>query len=723
MGLGDGGFRSNVQLVDGFLFKFHNANDDTDTPTAGIKWDGTYVGKAVGGVYDVTNPTYGAVGDGVTNDSAAITAAIAAASADGGVVYLPPGTYGYSSTATVLSNVIVRGAGMGVTILKRLSGGSTALTGSTVNDVIVEDLTIDHNGDVASFSGGISFSDCDNVIVQRVGTIDSNAESTSASIGTGNGVTTTFTKVYTGNPSDRMTIPGTVTVTAGAVVASDAVTNVDTQDSGHEGTLYGTGVSTGLVEYGDNSGNWAVSVTFSSAPASGTDIVLAWKRCDQRQPILILNCSRVTVRDCRLTAGGRIKVGRPGNRCIIDGNILYGVNDNGITVVMTGAHYSTDLIIRNNIVFFAATTGIFVGADGASQNNASMYAYRMRVEDNIVVGNCMNGISAFAPRGASESIQINRNVIKRIGTTSTAFDADRVGILCTNVTSASATTPVDYSIKDNIIIGAFGDCGIKLADVNQFIATGNIFDGLTAGEAFEIGTVTEGIIADNVVNNTFLFINMPNAGGAVTDLTIARNVVEATITSSNSHIIDLDQATSLTRLRIFDNVIKGANAAGNRYVLGLDTLTDVDLYFCGNDWSEESTVLGIRLVNGATLATTSRLWGNRGNGTYGTTWVVPTGTEIRWGSVTGAGFSLLEGSATWDPGDLADGAGETSSSITVTGAALSDYVVASAPYDLQGITANAYVDATNSVKIRLQNETGGNVNLASGTWRVMVFAR
>ena len=43
-----------------------------------------------------------------------------------------------------------------------------------------------------------------------------------------------------------------------------------------------------------------------------------------------------------------------------------------------------------------------------------------------------------------------------------------------------------------------------------------------------------------------------------------------------------------------------------------------------------------------------------------------------------------------------------------------------APYDLQGITVTAYVSAIDVVKIRIQNETGGVIDLASGTWRVRV---
>ncbi len=80
----------------------------------------------------------------------------------------------------------------------------------------------------------------------------------------------------------------------------------------------------------------------------------------------------------------------------------------------------------------------------------------------------------------------------------------------------------------------------------------------------------------------------------------------------------------------------------------------------------------------------------------------------------------LEGSLVWDPANLVDGAGETSSGITVTGAAFGDFVDVAAPYDLQGITATAYVSAANTVKIRVQNETGGAINLASGTWKVRI---
>ena len=76
---------------------------------------------------------------------------------------------------------------------------------------------------------------------------------------------------------------------------------------------------------------------------------------------------------------------------------------------------------------------------------------------------------------------------------------------------------------------------------------------------------------------------------------------------------------------------------------------------------------------------------------------------------------------TWDPGSAADGAGETKTSITVTGAALGDAVIVAAPYDLQDMIVTAYVQAANTVEVRLQNESGGAIDLASGTWKVKVI--
>ena len=75
---------------------------------------------------------------------------------------------------------------------------------------------------------------------------------------------------------------------------------------------------------------------------------------------------------------------------------------------------------------------------------------------------------------------------------------------------------------------------------------------------------------------------------------------------------------------------------------------------------------------------------------------------------------------TLDAGSLADGAGETDT-ITVPGVALGDIVLgASFSVDEAGLSVTGYVSAADTVSLRIQNESGGTVNLASATVRVVV---
>ncbi|WP_394560656.1 M10 family metallopeptidase C-terminal domain-containing protein [Aquipseudomonas alcaligenes] len=105
---------------------------------------------------------YGALGDGVSDDTAAIQAAIDAAhAAGGGVVYMPEGTYRVSGgeeasdgCLMLKSNVYLQGAGMGETVVKVVDGWDAKITGvirsaygEETHDFGVSDLTIDGNRD------------------------------------------------------------------------------------------------------------------------------------------------------------------------------------------------------------------------------------------------------------------------------------------------------------------------------------------------------------------------------------------------------------------------------------------------------------------------------------------------------------------------------------------------------------------------------------------------
>lgn len=83
------------------------------------------------------------------------------------------------------------------------------------------------------------------------------------------------------------------------------------------------------------------------------------------------------------------------------------------------------------------------------------------------------------------------------------------------------------------------------------------------------------------------------------------------------------------------------------------------------------------------------------------------------------GFDLI-GSGAYDPPNLADGAGVTTT-IAVATAVLGDFAIASFSLDLQGILVSAYISAAGVVSVRFQNETGGAIDLANGTLAVKVI--
>src|SRR5579885_2890154 len=104
---------------------------------------------------------FGALGDGITDDTSAIASAITAATSSGGIVFFPAGTY-LTTTQTLVSNVILAGAGEGATIIKlknatngdllsantaniNLSAASTSSSNTALTNWGLRDLTLDGN--------------------------------------------------------------------------------------------------------------------------------------------------------------------------------------------------------------------------------------------------------------------------------------------------------------------------------------------------------------------------------------------------------------------------------------------------------------------------------------------------------------------------------------------------------------------------------------------------
>ncbi len=84
-------------------------------------------------------------------------------------------------------------------------------------------------------------------------------------------------------------------------------------------------------------------------------------------------------------------------------------------------------------------------------------------------------------------------------------------------------------------------------------------------------------------------------------------------------------------------------------------------------------------------------------------------------------LTAMAGTAVWDPANILDG-DNASVAVVVPGARVNTLssVRVFAPYTLSGLGVSGYVSANDRVTIVLNNNTGGAVNLGSGTWAVVV---
>jgi hypothetical protein len=140
------------------LGSFNAASDVNDPdgtfyptrPTPGTGGGGG-TGGSLTGVFDVTADPYFADPTGVSSARSAINAAIVDAAVDGGIVYLPPGTYkdGFILLPKeTTKHVTIQGAGIGATVLQNTPSYNQGFV--TVSDdtettrlITIQDLTVD----------------------------------------------------------------------------------------------------------------------------------------------------------------------------------------------------------------------------------------------------------------------------------------------------------------------------------------------------------------------------------------------------------------------------------------------------------------------------------------------------------------------------------------------------------------------------------------------------
>lgn len=101
---------------------------------------------------NVKDPTYGALGDGSTNDVTAINAAFTAAAAAGTAVYFPPGTYMVGSAITVSTSLYGVGA-----VLKKTAAAAATIATVSAADIVWDGVNTDGNRSAGATGNGIGW--------------------------------------------------------------------------------------------------------------------------------------------------------------------------------------------------------------------------------------------------------------------------------------------------------------------------------------------------------------------------------------------------------------------------------------------------------------------------------------------------------------------------------------------------------------------------------------
>lgn len=548
---------------------------------------------------------YGATGDGVTDDTAAFIAAIAALPSTGGAIYVPAGRYVISASLNIdISNVTIYGDGPASRII--LTPGTTTLrnvirfnsvlssTPPRLSNCALRFLTIDANGgDTTWVAGGVSGVvtafcvdgvNIDHVKVlnsrdyainllgctaQRVAFCDVDTcywQGACNPINVGGGSTAPEQEsddtIIHANVVKPTTTVAIATATAAANVATFTTAAAHKIKAGQPVKITGASVAA-------YNGYWNVA----TAPTSTTFTVALGST-----PAAAAGGSLAIMSDRAIYVGSR-----QAYRLTVSDNLVH------LAVAAVSAEVALlsafDVTMSGNVVYDFSDHGIGVNN---SSGTAAVYGHRVTIAANVIRG--VDGTTAFGVAGLGsfvgirlegEMLRADNNIISNVRTGVSVglnLDVEETDLSVTNNTIVLATDSLASGIDVHKSVAA-GTQFLRRAQVR-----GNLIDG-------QLGTASYGI----------------RVTGYVSDFDIADNTVRGLARSG----IYLEQgnAHSPTRGRIRGNSCvdnnTGANAAGVNSVgiaigAGVDDIKLGPLNVCYDTRGPKLQTHGLHITAGAT---------------------------------------------------------------------------------------------------------------------------
>ena len=357
-----------------------------------------------------------------------------------------------------------------------------------------------------------------------------------------------------------------------------------------------------------------------------------------------------------------------------------GTGANGIKLVTDNATTGINgVTIRYNYIPSPRQMGIEI------QSAATLKYRNVRILNNWITdtGQAASYGQGISLTGPGEYCDVIGNVIER----ATGYGIENVG--CSYAT-----------ITDNKIIDIVG--ARPLVTANSLLMTGcviarNLVKGGTPLDCF-FASLAYSIIRDNLFDfgsSANGHINLANSGPVAGCgwNRVERNTV---ITAATSAFV----ADKIGNNTIVDNYFDNSACAGNYSTMRFYGAGSMYNYAARNQ---------LRIGTGGA-------WLDEANGAANNAF---DNNIYRSGTLALSNLKGGEkaGSITYDPPSIAAGA-SVYTTVTVTGAAVNDFAIASFSIDLAGLMISAQVTAANTVGVRFFNPTAGAIDLGSGTLRV-----
>jgi hypothetical protein len=343
------------------------------------------------------------------------------------------------------------------------------------------------------------------------------------------------------------------------------------------------------------------------------------------------------------------------------------------------------------------------------------YGRRLTISDNKIDGMAQSGTGeSWGIYTKARYSQVYGNFVNNV---TAAGSTDVVGINIKGTTRAVTSAPQGFSVNvwgnqvTNVGVVASYGTGLR-AQTDDVLIFGNIVENCRGGVVTDetapyrnvriqnnlvryasvvagtIGIIMEGAGSQVVANNNTVLnaetgtILRTGPSGTMQDGQVTQNIYTG---CTNNIVFDAFAGCTLDR-PVFDNNVATGGTYGILFNGSAGTVSGLRLR--NNDFARAANP-----VTGAPLVNAASAYGN-----------------IGW----------LSNTTTWDPPSIANNA-SSATTLTVAGALVGDMVNVSFSLALNGLTLSAQVSAADTVEVRLTNNTGLAVDLASGTIRAQVF--